>query len=68
MAKELSFREYQERDLELCDLIAHYEQDSANHTAQIAINNREISVLEMRRKQLRVAYSCAEFDKTEAPA
>ena len=64
----MSFREYQQRDLELCDLIAHYEQDSANHTAQFAINNREISVLEMKRKQLRMEYSCAEFGNEEVPA
>lgn len=64
----MSFIEYQERDLALREMIAHYEQDSANHRAQIAINDGEISKLQMERERLRKGYSCAEFGNEEVPA
>lgn len=59
----ITFMDYEQRNLALCEQIAHYEQDIANHQAQIAVSKGEISRLKYEQQELRTHYACAEFDK-----
>lgn len=45
-------QEYRQKDSKLLESIAEYNLDSAEHQMQIALNNKQVAILEIERKDL----------------
>ena len=53
----MSAEEYRERNNALMEQIEHYQADNAEHEVQIALNNKAIVELDIKRRELYKEYA-----------